>query len=376
MNKIKYPIIKPYVPANSHKRIKEVIKSGWLTQGKYVTRCEEAIKKYTGSKYAFMLNSATSGLIAGVKAFCFDKKDEIICPSFTFPATANAIILNGAKPVFCDIELSTFNISPDNVKKLLTKRTKAIMVVSEFGMPADMKEIAGIAKRHKLRIIEDSACAMGSMIKDKKIGTFGDIGVFSFHPRKIITSGEGGCVITDDNSLAAEVESLRNHGISKSKFLRCGYNFRMSDVQAALVYDQIVNFDKIISRRVKLAGNYDYLLEGLEKKGVLRRPRSLKGYRHTYQSYVILLDKSIDRDKLKRKLSDKGVESQFGTYCVPIIDFYRKNFVTPQNRFRNAKIAYRSSLALPLYHGLKERDLKSIVNSLSKIIKNACHCEK
>ncbi len=368
MKKIKYPIIKPYITKRSEGRISEVIKSRWLTQGKYVKECENEIKKYTGSKHAFMMNSATSGLIAAVIALRLNKKDEVICPSFTFPATANAIVLGGATPVFCDIDLNSFNMSPANLQKVITKKTRAIMVVSEFGMPADMISIKRIANKHGLKIIEDSACALGSSIGKKRIGTFGEIGVFSFHPRKIITSGEGGCVVTDSDSLALKLESLRNHGISKGKFLRCGFNFRMSDIQAALIYDQILNFENIVSRRIRLAENYSRLLKKLEEEGYLKRPVCCDKYKHTYQSYVILLNKKINRDKIKKLLAGEGIEAQFGTYCVPLIDFYKKNFKIPEKSFRNAKIAYQSTLALPLYHELKEKDQKYIVNCLSKII--------
>jgi len=371
MKKIKYPITRPYITKRTEYRISEVIKSGWLTQGKYVQECENKIKKYTGSRHAFMVNSATSGLIAAVMSLGLNKKDEVICPSFTFPATANAIVLSGAIPVFCDIDLNSFNISVKKIEKIINRRTKAIMPVSEFGLPVDMPSIIKITKKYRLRIVEDSACALGSSIEKKKIGAFGDMGVFSFHPRKIITSGEGGCVITNNRYLASRIEELRNHGIRKGKFLECGFNFRMSDIQGAVIYDQILNFGNILSKRINLAENYNGLLQPLEKKGYLKIPSCPKEYRHSYQSYVILLRQEIDRDKVKNLLANKGIETQFGTYCVPMINFYRKNFNIKKDCYTNSYIAYRKTLVLPLYHKLKQEDQEYIVDSLKSILKIA-----
>ena len=366
--KAKFPIIKPYITKDSEKEVLKVLRSGWLTQGRYVSILEECIKAYNKSRHAFLLNSATSGLIIAVKALGLKQKDEVICPSFTFPATLNSVILGGATPTFCDIDLDTFNISAEKIESSITKNTKAIMPVSEFGLSADMKTILKIASKHNLSVIEDAACAFGSKIQDKKIGSFGDMGIFSFHPRKIITSGEGGCVITDSDKLAKSIKFLRNQGLYNNRFVSYGYNFRMSDIQAAILLMQAKKIESIIQRRISLAQNYNRLLKRLHDKELLKVPACPKNYRHTYQSYVILLSGKIDRDRLGRILIKKGIETKFGTYCVPILDFYKKNFNVSKDRYKNAYFAYKHSLTLPLYHTLKYRDQEFIVNSIIRAI--------
>lgn len=365
---MKFPIIRPYITKDSEKEVIRVLRSGWLTQGRYVDSLEKSLKAYSGSKYAFLLNSATSGLIAAVMALGLKQKDEVICPSFTFPATSNAVMLGGATPVFCDIGPRSFNISVEKIERSITRKTRAIMPVSEFGLPADMKDIMSIARKHGLSVIEDAACALGAKIGDKKIGSFGDMGVFSFHPRKIVTSGEGGCVVTSSAALARTIKFLRNQGNYDNRFIGYGYNFRMSDIQASILAGQVGMIEDIIKKRISLAENYNRLLKGLQDKGLLTVPDHPEGYRHTYQSYVIMLSGKIDRDRLARILMKKGIETKFGTYCVPVLDFYRKNFKIPKDRYKNAYFAYKHSLTLPLYHTLKESDQVFIADSITKAI--------
>ena len=371
MAKMLFPIIKPYITKKDEKEVVNVLRSGWLTEGKYVRTIEDRLKKYTGAKYAFLLNSATSGLIVAIEALNLKEKDEVICPSFTFPATSNAVLLAGAKVVFCDVDLDTFNISPDKIESVITKNTKAIMVVHEFGLPAQMDKIMKIAAKHNLHVIEDAACAIGAEFKGKKTGTFSAAGIFSFHPRKIITCGEGGCIVTNSARIAKQIELLRNHGDCNKKFVGCGYNFRLSDVQASLLFNQFKRLEKVIQRRIKLALNYGRLLKPLEDREILRIPACPINYRHVYQSYVVLLSSKISRDKVKLLLSKKGIETQFGTYCVPRIKFYREKFTISKDFYENASFAYKSTLTLPLYHTLKMNEQKFIVEELKKAI-NKC----
>ena len=365
---VKYPIIKPYISKKCEKETLKVLRSGWLTQGRYVNILEDLIRSYSKTRHTFLLNSATSGLIIAVKALGLKQKDEVICPSFTFPATLNSVILGGATPAFCDIDLDTFNISAEKIERSITKNTKAIMPVSEFGLPADMKAILRIARKHNLSVIEDAACAFGSKINDKKIGSFGDMGIFSFHPRKIITSGEGGCVITNSDKLAKSLKFLRNQGLENNRFVSYGYNFRMSDIQAAVLLNQAEKIEDIIQRRILLAKNYNRLLRRLQDKELVKLPVCPKNYRHTYQSYVILLSEKINRDRLAEVLSKKDIETKFGTYCVPILDFYKNNFNVPRDKYKNAYFAYKQSLTLPLYHTMKHGDQEFIADSIIKSI--------
>ncbi|MCK4810519.1 MAG: DegT/DnrJ/EryC1/StrS family aminotransferase [Candidatus Omnitrophica bacterium] len=369
MKRMKFPLIKPYLVRKDIQEVTKVLDSGWLTQGKFVEKVEKSLKKDNRVKFAFLLNSATSGLIAGIKALGLERKDEIIIPSFTFPATANSVILGGAKPVFCDIDLETFNLSPEKITALITPQTKAIMPVHEFGLSADMGKIMKIARQHDLFVIEDAACSLGAGYKGKRTGILGDLGVFSFHPRKIVTSGEGGCLITNSSEIAKKIGCLRNHGEYNRKFITYGYNFRMSDIQAAVLYPQLMRINIIVKKRISLALNYNKFLKPLEDKSILKTPVCPQGYKHVYQSYVILLSEKIDRDKLKKFLRAKGVETQFGTHCVPLTDFYKKYFDIPKNSYKNSRYAYEHTLALPLYHTLKMKEQEIIVRELEKSIK-------
>jgi dTDP-4-amino-4,6-dideoxygalactose transaminase len=364
MKKSKYPLIVPYIGEKELKAVTKVLQSGWLTHGEYAEKLQRRIASYSKTRYAFILNSATSGLIAGLRALGLKKNDEVIVPSFTFPATANSVILAGAKPVFCDIGLDTFNIAPSKIEALISKRTKAIMPVHQFGLSVDMKKLLGIANRHSLSIIEDAACSLGAEYNGKKTGTLGNIGVFSFHPRKIITSGEGGCLITRSSKIAKKIEYLRNHGESNKKFIGCGYNFRLSDIQAAMLFFQFEKMEEMLKRRIKLALNYSRILKPLEDKKQLKIPACPIGFRHIYQSYVILLSEGINRDNVKRLLNAKGIETQFGTYSIPQLDYYRKNFKIPKESYRNSDYAYKHTLTLPLYHTLKYTEQEYIQKQL------------
>lgn len=368
MREIKFPLARPYFALQEVKEVGKVLKSGWLTQGEYIKTLEDKIKHYNRVKYAFLLNSATSGLIASIQALNLNKKDEVIIPSFTFPATANSVILARAKLVFCDIDLETFNISMQNLESSINKNTRAVMVVHQFGLSADMEAILKITKKYNLFVIEDAACSFGSEYKNKKVGSFGDMGVFSFHPRKIITSGEGGCVVTNSETLAKKIEVLRNHGEFNKNFIGVGYNFRLSDIQGAVLLSQFERIEELISKRIRLASNYNKFLRPLEDRGLLKTPFSLENYRHTYQSYVVLLANGINRDKLKILLRNKGIEVQIGTYCIPSLDFFRKNFAIPKRTYSNAYSAYKHTLALPLYYALDNKGQVFIIEQLSKLI--------
>lgn len=362
-------MIKPYSGPQELKELKMVLKSGWLTQGKYVGLVESKIKIFNKARFAFLVNSATSGLIAAVKCLSLSKDDEVIMPSFSFPATANSVAICSGRPVFCDISLDDFNIDPEKIERLITRRTKAILVVHEFGLMAKMDKVLRIAKKYNLPVIEDAACSFGSEFSGKKAGSFGDIGVFSFHPRKILSCGEGGCVVTDSPKFAEIISQIRNHGEYGGKFLTAGYNFRLSDIQGAVLLAQFNRINTIIAKRIRLAKNYDRLLEALEKSGILKTPATPEGYRHIYQSYVILLSEKLNRDNVKSALRSRGIETQIGTHCIPTTDYYRKTVKTNKDNFKNSRFAYEHSLTLPLYHTLEKNDQIKIVDELKRILR-------
>jgi len=369
MRKIKYPLIKHIFKKQDTENIKRVLKSGWLTKGEFGKKVEFEIKKYTRAKYSCLVNSATSALICSIKALKFPKDSKIVVPSFTFPAVANAVVVCGYRPVFCDIDLDTFNISPQSLENVIDRKTKAVIVVHEFGLSSKMDSILKIANLHNLKVIEDAACSLGAEFKGKKVGTFGELGVYSFHPRKVISCGEGGCVVSNDSKLIKQVKILSDHGSNNGNFIEAGYNFRLSDIQSALLLSQLTRIEKIITQRIKLALNYKNLLKDAEEKGILKTPVVGPDLRHTFQSFVILLSKNINRDKLKNFLLEKGIETQFGTYCVPILKFYRDNFKTPAKNYKNSLFAYRQSLTLPLYSGMNSEDQEYIAYILKKGIK-------
>ncbi len=365
----KFPLVKPSIIARDIKEVGRVLRSGWFTQGRYVQKLERLIEDYNKIKHAFLLNSATSGLILSLKILNLNQKDEVIVPAFTFPATVNSVITSGAKPVFCDVDLKTFNISVENIAPLINHHTKAIIAVHQFGLSADIKNIEKICREHRLFLIEDAACSLGAEYKNRKTGTFGDMGIFSFHPRKIITSGEGGCIITKSDDFAKRISALRNHGEYNKRFIKAGFNFRMSDIQAALLFSQFKRLESIIAKRIKLALNYNRLLKPLAQECLLQLPLCPQNSRHTYQSYVLLLSQGIDRDRLIVLLKKEGIEVQIGTYCVPTLDYYRNNFSIPWCSYQNSFFTYKHSLTLPLYHDLRNSEQEFIVGKLRKLVK-------
>ena len=299
---MKIPIIKPYLDAEEKKAVCDVLESGWLVQGAKVAEFEKAVSEYTGAKFARASTSCTTSLHLALVALGIGPGDEVLLPSFTFIASANVIEYTGAKPVFIDIDLETFNIDPqkvveylDNAKKKRSK-VKAIMPVHLFGLCADMTAINKIAKEYKLFVVEDAACALGSRIGSTHAGTFGEAGCFSFHPRKPITTGEGGMLTTHSPEIAAKVQSLRDHGAAVSDLARhekggyllpaydmLGYNYRMTDIQGAIGVVQMRKFPWILEKRIEKAKRYD---EALKNVAWLRTPDVPKGYKHAYQSYV------------------------------------------------------------------------------------------
>lgn len=283
-------LIRPEIGTEEIRKVSEVLKSGFLVQGKNVEKFEKKVANYLSVKYAMAVSSGTAALHLALIALGIKEGDEVVLPDFTFPATGNVVVLVGAKPVLIDIDLKTFNIDPTRIEGNITSRTKAIIPVHEFGQSADMDPILDIAKRNNLYVIEDAACALGAEYKDKKCGTMGDIGCFSFHPRKAITTGEGGMVVTNNPDVAAKVKALRNHGMTNKDgiyyFEYTGFNYRMTDFQAALGWVQMKKLDEIIKKRRELAALYDSFLKGND---ILIIPNVANGIKHIYQSYVVLL---------------------------------------------------------------------------------------
>jgi len=353
--------------------VKEVLNSGWLIQGNNVSKFEGTVAEYVGTRHAVAVNSGTSALHLSLLALGITSGDEVITTDFTFPATANVIELVGAKPVLVDIDLDTYNIDVTQVEAKITERTKAIMPVHLFGQVAGMKPIMEFAQRYKLKIIEDAAPALGATYsldgKVKQAGSFGDLGCFSFHPRKVITTGEGGMITTDDEELALKLRKLRNQGMesrgNKVIFNLPGLNNRMTEIQAAIGIAQMNKLKQFISRRQQLAILYDELLHDIEW---IKLPKALDGRNHTYQAYVIMLGNGVDRNSVVSRLNELRIETTLGSYSIHQTEYYKTKYAFSSDEFPNARLAFEQSLALPIYPTMNENDVRCVVRELITVI--------
>ena len=293
---MKIPISKTFLTEKEIKSVLEPLKTGWLVQGPKVKSFENAWSEFPGAKYSVAVSSCTTALQVSLKALGFGLGDQAIVPAFSWISTANIVEHLGGEVIFSDIDLSTFNIDLTNLDKLITPKTKVIIPVHLFGLPANMVEINNFAKRHKIFVVEDAACGFGAKIGQKHVGNFGNTGCFSFHPRKAITTGEGGMVTTNNYELAEKIKCLVNHGAIQNDLQRhlgpkpyilsdhseAGFNYRMTDIQGALVFEQMKRADQIILERRNLARRYDEAFKDISWLGT---PQEKDNYFHGYQSY-------------------------------------------------------------------------------------------
>ncbi|MGD9401922.1 MAG: DegT/DnrJ/EryC1/StrS family aminotransferase [bacterium] len=352
--------------------IEEVLKDGYLVQGRRVGEFENMVAEYVGRTHAVAVSSGTSAIQCALEGLGIGIGDEVIVPDFTFPACANAVVACGARPVFADIDLETFNISTDSIQKKISPDTRAVMPVDLFGLPADLEAISGICAERGIAMAEDSACALGADIGGRKCGSFGAVSMLSFHPRKVITTGEGGMVLTDDDELADNLRMLRNHGMSvahgRAEFSRPGYNMRMNELEASLGIPQMGALDVLVEKRRHIAGLYAGLLG--ELPGV-RPPVEPGGSRHTYQSYVVLLDDDVDRDGVILAMRELGVETTIGTYSVHSQPFYMNAYGYEAGSISNSYRAFRQSLCLPIYPSLREDEVSEVARCLKESLQTA-----
>ena len=383
------PITKPFFDHTEKDLIGQVLETGWVVQGPKVEEFERLLCAYTGSTHSVATSSCTTALHLALLATGVGPGDEVIVPAFTWISTANVVEYVGAKPVFCDIDLSTFNLNPEAVKASLSERTKAIIPVHLFGLCADMRSILEIAEQRGLAVIEDAACALGAWYFEKHAGTMGDAGCFSFHPRKSITTGEGGMLITANEEIATLSSVLRDHGGSITdrqrhdsatsfllpEFAHLGFNYRMTDLQGALGCAQMDKVDWIMQERRRRAGAYDSALTGCEWLTV---PRVPKGHVHGYQAYVCLFvpeRPSLDnvehlhseRNRIMAKLQKGGVATRPGTHAVHVQKYYAQKYGIAPDEFPQALLADRLALALPLFPQMTDSDQERVVNALTEV---------
>ena len=346
-----------------------VLATGYLTQGAQAKELERLVAELVGVPHGFATSSATTGLHLALVALGVAPGDEVVIPDFSFPATANVVVQQGANPVFVDIRLDDFGMDPDLLEAAITPRTRAIMPVHAFGLVADMDPILRVAERHGIPVIEDAACALGAEYHGRQAGALGAAGVFSFHPRKVITTGEGGMIMTSDGEIAERIQILRSHGAVRGphylSFVSAGFNYRLSDVHAAIGVVQMGRLDVILSGRRKLAAEYAELLAGLN--GVTA-PVTPERRTHTYQSYVVTLDEDVDRDGVIDGMRERGVETTLGTYAMHLQPYFQERFGIDDAALPNATRAHQSCLTIPLYAGMTHDDLERVVAALGECI--------
>lgn len=362
------PLSKPNLSDKDISLVTEVLKSGMLVQGPYVSEMEKKVSKLTNTPYASALSNGTATLHLALKILNIGPGDEVIVPAFSYVATANVVELVGARPVFVDIDITTFNIKIELIEKVINARTKAIIPVHEFGLSCDIAGVMSIARKYNLFVIEDAACALGAKFGSQHVGSFGHFGSFSLHPRKAITSGEGGVLITHDEMYDSKVRILRNHGVEsiggKMEFTEFGYNYRMTDFQAALIISQFDGLEAGIRHKNELA---DIYFTGLNTKK-MSLPFVPYYTAHTWQTYHVVLNDDTDRDALIGKLREKGIGVNYGAQCIPETKAYKAKYnYDCEKLFPNALCAYKHGLALPIYDLLTKDQTHYIVETLNQM---------
>jgi len=373
MTKRVIPFSKPFFDEEDIKeinaRIEEILRSGWLTSGPVVKRFERAYAEFVGAKHAVALNSCTAALHTALLVSGVKSGDEVVVPSNTFVATANAALYVGAKPVFADSDPLTFNVTPDEVQEKISRKTKAIIVVHVGGNPCDMNEIEEVAADYKIPVIEDCAHAHGAKYKGFSCGTFGIVGCFSFYPTKIVTTAEGGMVTTDDEALANGIRILRNHGRATSgpsEVVELGFNYRLSEVHAAIGITQLRHINRFLEVRNKLAEMYNERLAGIK----WLEPQHIRnGNLCSYYVYIVKLtdEAPLSRDALMKGLSDRGIETSVLYHPVHLQPFYVKLFGYRKGELPVAEELGEKSLALPLFNGMKVDDITRVVDTIREI---------
>lgn len=397
MIKRNIPITKAIFGKEEKDAIIKPLESGWVVQGPYVSKFEKMFREFTKSKYAHATTSCTTALHLGLVAMGITSGDKVIVPSFTWISSANAVEYTGAEVVFCDINLKTFNIDETKIENIIENdnSVKAIMPVNLFGLCANMPFIMKLAKKYNLKVIEDSACAFDSWIGEQHSGTFGDCGCFSFHPRKSITTGEGGMLITQDKNISNKTSMLKDHGANKSDLQRHnqkgssflpdfpvrGYNYRMTDIQGAIGVCQMNKKDYIMNSRREIAAKYDNALSNISQ---LITPYVPNNYKHSYQNYTCIFTdgeeisnlnkKQIDRINIKRnifmeKLETMTIATRQGTHAIHILDYYKKKYNFKEEDLIMSYAADKISVALPLYAGMNNDEFDYIISNIKKALK-------
>jgi dTDP-4-amino-4,6-dideoxygalactose transaminase len=373
-------------PSISQEAIDEVVtclKSGWITTGPRVKQFEEDLKTYLGAPHVLALTSATAGLHLVLVALQLKPGDEVITTPMTFAATLNTIVLAGGKPVLVDVEPGTYNMDITKIEKAITKRTRAIMPVHFAGLPVDLDPLYDIAKKHNLRVIEDAAHAIGTEYKGRRIGSFGDVQVFSFHPNKNMTTGEGGCVATRDEKLASDVALLRFHGMDREAWNRFGkkgtqhyeiiapgYKYNMMDIQAALGLHQLKQLDGFIKRRTTIALRYQKTLADWPQWTLTRAPAY--PHLHAWHLYTPLINPDVakmDRDAFMQGMKERNIGTGLHYQAVHLYPYYREHFGFKRGDFPNAETISDRIVSLPLFPAMTDADQDRVIKAMADLFR-------
>jgi len=362
------PIAKPVIGEEEQNAVIEVLKSGIIAQGPKVLEFEQKFADFCGTKYAVALNSGTAALHTALHVMGVEKGDEVITTPFTFIATANSILMAGAKPVFADVEPETFTINPKAIEDKITKRTKAIITVDIYGHLCDYEKINKIAKKQGLLVVEDACQAVNAELDGKKAGSFGDIGVFSFYATKNLTCGEGGAIVTSNEKYAEKAVLFRQHGMSALgayDYNEVGYNYRTTDINAAILVEQLKKIERITQKRI---GNARYLSEELSKIEGIQVPIVRKNFRHVFHQYTIKVNGfKLSRDNLFDYLRKKGIGCSI---YYPKLLHLCKSFLKMGYRQGDFPVAEKLSgeiLSLPVHPSVSKEDLEYMVKTIKEI---------
>jgi len=359
----------PDIHPSDIEAVREVLTSGFLVQGQQVRAFEEALERYLGVEGVVAVGSGTAALHLALVASGVGIGDEVLVSDYTFPATANAVIHAGAIPVLVDIERESFNMDPDAARECLSPQTKAILLVHAFGRPANLPAFRSIANEAGLVLIEDAACALGSRFGSDPCGTLGRAGCFSFHPRKNITTAEGGAVVSEDPALCKQVRSLRSHGAETSgsllRFTAAGFNYRMTEIGAVLGRGQLLRLDDIVARKAERVAEYRRGLAGLDGVTVLR---PFDDGSECHQSFVVVVDDPVDRDAVIRQMREEGVETTIGTYALHREPLFRSEYGYGIGQLPVSDWAFRKALTLPLYPAMTTDQVTTVCGTLGRVL--------
>lgn len=370
------PYGRQWIDKNGIKAVAKVLRSDWITQGSKIEEFEKTIAKYCGVKYGVAVSSGAAALRTTYAIAGIGPEDEVITTPLTFAATANMIVHCGGRPVFVDVQEDTLNIDPKEIKKEITKKTKAIAPVDFAGHPCDYEEILKIAKKHKLLIIEDAAHAFGSEYKGKRVGSLADMTILSFHPVKVITTGEGGMILTDRRDFYEKLKIFRHHGIVKRpekgswyyEIENPGYNFRLTDFQCALGLSQFKKLENFIRRRKEIVVRYNKAFKNIKEVIIPIERDYVKSAWHIYIIQLCLDKLKVSRREIFEALRKKGLGVQIHYIPLHLQPFYRKKFGYKKGDFSIAENYYQRALTLPLFPKMTNKDVENVIKTVKKII--------